>query len=189
FFNDLFVFLLRRPGVTATEVVERHEEKLLLLGPVIERQQSELLDPLIERAFGILERSGRLPGAPPEIQGHDLKVEYISLLAQAQKLVGTQAVQSVLQFVGGAAAIDPRVLDKIDLDEAVDVYAEMTGVPPRVVRADEEVEKLRAERAESSRRDQAAQAALAAIQGAKSLSETKTGERNALTDLISGEKD
>ncbi|MEW5723435.1 MAG: portal protein, partial [Thermodesulfobacteriota bacterium] len=75
FFNDLFVFLLRRPGVTATEVVERHEEKLLLLGPVIERQQSELLDPLIERVFGILERSGRLPGAPPEIQGYDLKID------------------------------------------------------------------------------------------------------------------
>jgi hypothetical protein len=183
FFNDLFVFLMQRPGVTATEVVERHEEKLLLLGPVIERQQSELLDPLIDRVFGVLGRSGALPEPPPELLGGELKIEYISLLSQAQKLVGTKSVQSMIGFIGGAAQANPEVLDKIDLDRAVDVYAEMLGVPPKVIRSDEEVQKLRAARAEKSRQQEASAALFQTIQGAKTLSETNLGESNALAAL------
>lgn len=143
FFNDLFAFLMNRPGVTATEVAERHEEKMLMLGPVIERQQAELLDPFIERSFGIMLRSGLIPSPPTPVSEAGMKIEYISLLAQAQKLVGVQSIRDVLGFVGQVAAVDPGVVEKIDADEALDAYAEMVGAPSAMIRGNEDAFKRR----------------------------------------------
>ena len=85
-----------RRQITAREVAEKHEEKLLMLGPVLERLHTELLDPLIDRTFNILQQNGVLPVPPPELQNKDLNVEYVSVLAQAQRLVATGAVDRVL---------------------------------------------------------------------------------------------
>jgi hypothetical protein len=148
FFNDLFLMILERPGMTATEVVERHEEKMLLLGPVIERQEHELLNPLISRVFGILFRSGALPPPPAQIAGGQLKVEYISLLAQAQKMSGARALQSTVGFVGQLAGVLPHSLDRLDADEAIKAFAKMMGAPAKIIRADEQVEKIRQARLE-----------------------------------------
>ena len=131
FFNDLFLSILTTgKEMTATEVAERHEEKMIMLGPVIERMQAELHDPILERTFSIMSDIGMLPPAPPELQGVDLKIEYISLLAQAQKLVGTGAIERVAGFVSTVGQAIPQTLDKFNADEAVDQYAEMVGVPP-----------------------------------------------------------
>ena len=145
FYNDIFMMMAgsNRKVITATEVAERHEEKLIQLGPVIERQHTELLDPLIERVFGILYRSGKLPEAPSMLDGIDIKVDYISVLAQAQKMVGTQSIQALSEFVGRLAAVNSEVLDKVDMDRAVDDFAELIGVPSGIVRSGEEVEKFR----------------------------------------------
>ncbi|WP_320169515.1 portal protein [Maridesulfovibrio sp.] len=148
FYNDIFLMMAGsdRKTITAAEVAERHEEKLIQLGPVIERQHTELLDPLIDRVFGILLRAGQLPEAPSVLEGVDIKVDYISVLAQAQKMVGTQSIQSLAEFVGRLAQANPEVLDKVDMDRAVDDYAELIGVPNGIVRSGDEVEKFRAER-------------------------------------------
>jgi hypothetical protein len=148
FFNDLFLMILERPGMTATEVLERHEEKMLLLGPVIERQEHELLNPLIARVFGILFRAGALPAPPASIAGGQLKVEYISLLAQAQKMSGARALQSTVGFVGQLAGALPHCLDRLDADEAIKAFAKMMGAPARIIRADDQVEKIRQARLE-----------------------------------------
>lgn len=190
-FNNMFLMVLERPNMTATEVAERHEEKLLMLGPVIERQFNELLDPVIDRTFGILNRAGYLPAPPPEIQGMDLKVEYISLLAQAQKMVGTQSIRSTADFVGGLSQFWPEAADKFDPDEAIDQYAEMTGAPTRIVRTDDEVAKIRALRAErqammeeQERRRQMAEEEMQGVAAAKTLSETQTKGDNALAEIL-----
>ena len=145
FYNDIFMMMAgsNRRTITAAEVAERHEEKLIQLGPVIERQHTELLDPLIDRVFGLLSRSGQLPEAPSILEGADIKIDYISVLAQAQKMVGTQSIQSLAQFVGNLAQASPQVLDKVDMDRAVDDYAELIGVPNGIVRSGDEVEKFR----------------------------------------------
>lgn len=156
FFNDLFMTLRDHPDMTATEVAERHEEKLLLLGPVIERTQSEALDPLIERAFYVLLRQGGILPAPEALAGQELKVEYVSMLAQAQKAIGTQNIARMTAFVGGLAQLNPDVLDKVNLDVAVDEYAEAQGVPPRLVRTDEEVAQIRQARAQAQQDAQSA---------------------------------
>ncbi|NDV21768.1 portal protein [Desulfovibrio sp. JC022] len=156
FYNDIFMMMAgsNRKTITAAEVAERHEEKLIQLGPVIERQHTELLDPLIDRVFGLLMRSGQLPEAPSILEGADIKIDYISVLAQAQKMVGTQSIQSLAQFVGNLARANPEVLDKVDMDRAVDDYADLIGVPSGIVRSGDEVEKFRGMRRDMAMKQQ-----------------------------------
>lgn len=186
FYADLFLMLAMsdRRQMTATEVAERHEEKLLMLGPVLERLNDELLDPLIDRTFAVMLRAGLLPPPPPELEGVDLKVEYISILAQAQRMVGLGAVDRLYGFAGGVAQVDPSVLDKLDHDQAVDEYAEMLGVPPGIVRSDDAVAALRSQRAQAQRAQAAAENAPALAKTAKDLAETPVTGDTALTRVL-----
>lgn len=188
FQNDLFIYLLNRPGVTATEIYERNEEKLLLLGPVLERIQTELLMPVFERVYLMLEKNSLLPAPPAELIGMDLKPEFTGLLAQAQKAAATQGIRNAASFAGELASVSPQVLDKVDFDQALDIYSSMMGVPTGMIRSDEETENIR----EKARREkqaaleaQGGKAALnAAIEAAGKLSEIDTGKRSALKDII-----
>lgn len=188
FYEDLFLMLAQsdRREITAREVEERHEEKLLMLGPVLERLHDELLDPAIDRTFNIALRAGILPEPPEELAGQALRVEYISIMAQAQKLIGTASMERFSGFVGNLAAVNPEVLDKYDMDQAVDEYADMTGVPPRIVRSDDDVVRMRQERAQQQQALQQAQMGMAAAQGAKVLSEADTGEDTNLLQRVLG---
>lgn len=150
FFEDLFLMLANtdRREITAREIDERHEEKLLALGPVLEQLNQDLLDPLIDITFTIMNNQGLIPEAPPELQGQPLKVEYISLMAQAQKLVGVGGVEKFAGFVGSlmAATQNPDILDKVDYDQMIDVYGELSGINPSIVRSDDAVAEIRGQR-------------------------------------------
>lgn len=179
FFNDLFLMFTAegRSNVTAAEVLERGEEKLLMLGPVIERHQTELLDPLLERTYGILQRGGLLPSAPPELSGRSMRVEYVSALAQAQRSVTAQAIRRFASDVATLAGVAPHVLDKVDFDQAVDELASIAGVPARVVRSDAEVVSLRAARTQAEARTvPALLAGLAHAGGAAQVADRPAGE-------------
>lgn len=186
FYADLWLMMAQGGNgeMTAREVAERHEEKMLQLGPVMERLQDELLDPLIDRFFGLMLRNGDVPPPPEELQGVELKVEYLSIMAQAQKMLGTSAVERLSSFVGSLATAFPDALDKLDADQTVDEYSNMLGTPPALVRTDEDVAKLRAARAkaqqEQALREQQAQLA----EGAKTLSQADTSGDNGLTRLL-----
>lgn len=188
FYEDLFMMLAQsnRRQITAREIEERHEEKLLQLGPVLERENDELLDPAIDRTFAILARNNKLPPPPRDLAGMDLKVEYISLMAQAQKAIGTASIERFAGFAGELSAVNPGVLDNVDMDETLIEYGDLVGVPPKLIRARNDVENIR--KANAKRQQQMEQAALTseAIQGAKVLSETDTENKNALTDMASG---
>lgn len=164
FYADLFLMLATNniDRMTATEVAERHEEKLLMLGPVLERLHNELLDPLIEMTFTHLAQAGKLPPPPQELQGVELKVEYVSMLAQAQKAVSTNSVDRFIGNLGAVAQVAPGVLDKFNADEWVDYYADMTGVPPQLIVADKNVAIIRRQRSEQQA--QAAQTQLSNMQ-------------------------
>ena len=185
FFEDLFLMLAssNRADITAREIEERHEEKLLALGPVLEQLNQDLLDPLIDIAFDIHMRQGLIPPPPPELQGSDLKVEYISIMAQAQKMIGISGVERFTGFVGQLAAVNPQVLDKIDFDQAVDVYADMTSIPPSMVKTDDDVEGIRGQRAQAEAQAQKMAMIQQGAAAAKDLSAAKTDEDNALTSI------
>jgi hypothetical protein len=186
FYNDLFLMIANTEGVqpfTATEILERREEKMTMLGPVVERNISELLRPCIDRTFAIALRRGLIPPPPPEIQGMEMKVEFISLLAQAQKLIGTQPIQATMNFALGLSEAYPQILDKIDPDQAVDEYAAAVGAPSKMIVPDETVAKMRQARAKEQQELAAMQKLQAGLEMGKTASEIKTGEENALTNI------
>jgi hypothetical protein len=185
YYADLFLMLANdnRSGITATEVAERHEEKLLMLGPVLERLHNELLSPLIDVTFDYASRAGILPTPPEELQGVDLSVEFISVLAQAQRAVATQGMDRLLGTVSQMAAVKPEVLDKIDFDQVVDNYGEAYGVDPKVIVPDDQVAALRQQRAAAQQAQQAAATAPQVVESAKTASEIDTGN---LQDVMNG---
>jgi Bacteriophage head to tail connecting protein len=190
FYEDLFLMLAQsdRRQITAREVEERHEEKLLMLGPVLERLNQELLDPLIDRTFNVMARRGMLPPPPPELEGVDLRVEYISIMAQAQKMLGIAAVDRLMAFTGNLAAVNQAVLDKVDMDQAVDEYGDYLGVSPRIIRSDEQVAQMRADRAQAQQQQAAAEQLSMNAQSAKVLSQTDVRGDNGLTALLNSSR-
>ena len=135
--------LQQGPQMTATEVQVRYELMQRLLGPTLGRFQSEFLNPLIERVFGIMNRAGALLEAPPEVQGAKLDIEYVGPLARSQKMEEAIAVERLYQLVMQIAPADPSLMDIIDNDEAIRARAELLGVPKSVLRGREEVQEMR----------------------------------------------
>lgn len=173
-YADLWMMLSQMEGVqprNIMELAERKEEKLLQLGPVLENIYGGQLEPVIDRTFQIAAARGLLPPAPAELQNQDLEIEYISMLAQAQKAVSTGGIERLWGFVGQVAAMRPEVLDKLDADETIDQYADALGVSPKVVVPDDEVEKIRAAREQQQRAAQMTEAAAALAPAAKSGAE------------------
>lgn len=193
FFEDLFLMLARSDDmrgsaqpVTAREIDERHEEKLLALGPVLERTNDELLDPIVDRVFQMMYDAGLFPDPPKELEGVAIKAEYISILAQAQKLVGVVGQDRFLQSVSVMAQTDPRVLHKINTFRAVDNYADMLGVDPELVYTDEEAGVTMAAQAQAQATAQKAATAVDVAKAGKLASETPLTGDTALAKIVSG---
>lgn len=186
FHEDLFraIISLDRRQITAREIDERHEEKLLMLGPAIERLHQDTLSPFIDRVFGIMVRRQLLPPAPRELAGAPLQTEYISLLAQAQRAVGMSSVERLAGFAINLAQVKPDVIDKVDFDQAIDEYAHMAGVPPKLVVPDEIVAQRREARAKVQAREaQMAQQQVAA-DAAQKLGGVSLDENTALREIL-----
>lgn len=192
FYEDLFLMLAQgdaRGGVqplTATEVAERHEEKLIALGPVLERTNDELLDPLVDRVYNMMNRAGLLPEPPDELDGVDLQVEYTSLLAQAQKLVNVVAQERFLTSAVNLAQTFPQVVYKVDAMNAIDDLGDSLGVNPETI-----IPTDQAQEAFNQAQEQAAQAEQAAVAkdagaAAQSLSNAELETDNALRRIAEG---
>src|SRR5205823_5874348 len=113
FYANLFLMMAEsdRREITAREIDERHEEKMLMLGPVLERLHGELLDPLVKRVFNIMARNGLIPPPPEDVAPSQVTIEFISMLAQAQKAVSTGAIERFWQFGMQIATSKPEALD------------------------------------------------------------------------------
>jgi hypothetical protein len=186
FFVDLFKMLnsIDRPQMTAREVAERHEEKLMVLGPILDSEEEEHLDPCIEMAYEIALENNAIPPPPKELEGQELKIEFTSILAQAQKMVGTANIEQFVAFAGGLAAANQEVLDGIDFDETLADYGDKVNFPANCLRSKEQIAELRQARNQAIQQQQQMEQAAAMVQGAKVLSETDTGGNNALTALL-----
>ena len=193
-FNDLFLMFLNldRREMTATETMERAREKLLL-GPVLHNINAELLNPVIDGLLDTMFReslrfwqngeAGMLPPPPQELQGANLKIDYISELQQAQRMTKAEPVYRLGAFVGQYAQIDPTMVMKFDWSQAVDELGNALGVPPKVVRDDETVAQMMAEQAQAQQAAQAQQDQLAQSQVIKNLGTAKSEPGTALGDL------
>ena len=198
FFVDLFLMISQMDTVrTAYEIATRKEEKMLMLGPVLERQNDDLLDPCVDQVFhlmveqsiprwmGLLPGNPLLPPPPKEMGGLDLRIEYTSILAQAQRAVEGSAIERAIGFAGTVANIkqDPSSLDLLDTDNALREYFKVTAVPPALIRSDDAVQAIREQRAQAQQQAEMQQQLGSAIEGVKVLSQADTGGNNALTQL------
>jgi hypothetical protein len=186
FYADLFMMMAndQRSGITATEVAERHEEKMLMLGPVVERLHNEILDPLIDITFDHMVAANIIPPAPEELQGMELSVEFVSVLAQAQRAVATNGVDRFVGNMGAMAQFKPEVLDKFDSDKWADTYADMLGVDPNLIVAQDKVDALRMQRAQAQAQAVQAEAQAQRAATVKDLAAAKTSDQSALTSVM-----
>lgn len=188
FSADLFLMLANstNSSMTATEVAERHEEKMLMLGPVVERLKTELLDPLIETTFEHMLTAGIVPPPPPEMQGMQLNVSYISMLAQAQQAIATNGVDRFVANLGQVAQFKPDVLDKLDTDMWADKYSDMLGVDPELIVPADRVALIRNQRAQAQQQAQQLAMAEQAASAAQKLGTVQTPNGNAAGDVLAG---
>lgn len=194
---DLFLMLdsIDTPQMTAREVMERQQEKLQQLGPVVERLQDEFLSPIIERVYNIAERMGLFPPLPEELAermaDQDIKIEYISPLAQAQKMSGLVNIEQAVSFAGQMAQIYPEALKAIDPIGTVKRYFELLGAPAVMQRSTEEIMQMIAAEQEAMEQQQEqqymmqqAQAMAPAAQAAKNLTDAANDGNPALQNLL-----
>ena len=186
FYEDLFLMLANtdRREITAREIDEKKEEKLLALGPVLEQLNQDLLDPLIDIAFAFMNEAGEIPEPPEELQGQDLKVEYVSIMAQAQKLVGLGGIERFIGFAGNLLDVYPEIKDKIDMNNLIDNYADLTSVPTGIVKSKKAVEEEQAIRQAEQQKQQQLMEAEQQAKIAKDLAASPTDGSNALNGLI-----
>ncbi len=191
FYEDLFLMLARsddRLGAerpTAREGEEKHEEKLLGLGPVIQRTDDELLNPIVDRVYQLMDDAGLIPPAPEALHQVRLKAEYISILAQAQKQVGVVAQDRFLSSVVGMMQADPSVAAKIDSFQAVDVYADILGVDPRIVRPTKDAQAIVDKQQKMQQNLAEGQHAVNIAKAAKDAAQAPLSGDTALTRIVS----
>lgn len=188
FFNDLFLMISQLDTVrTATEIDARREEKLVMLGPAMDRLQREGLAADIRRIFNIMARTGGFPQMPEIMQRRDLKIEYISLLADLQRATATTAIERLWGFAGNIGGALPDVLDNLNADATMEEYASLLRVSPRILTSKKQREQIRQSRAQAQQQQKMEQDMQAAVGGAKVLSETNVGGgQNALQMMLNG---
>lgn len=188
FFNDLFLMISNLDTVrSATEIDARREEKLVMLGPVMDRLQREGLAADIKRIYAIMGRRGLIPPPPDSMKGKKVKIEYISLLADLQRASITTSIERTWAFAGNIAAAKPEVLDKLDPDASLTEYGNALRAPPSIFRSDVAVKQIRAQRSAEQQRQAQIQEGMNAVQAGKVLSETDVGGgQNALSSIVNG---
>ena len=175
FYTDLFMmFDQQTQTMTATEVAERQSEKMLMLGPVLERLDNELLSPLIEMTFDKMLEAGLVPPLPDELHNQEIIIEYTSVLAQAQKMTSANSQTRFINSLGAIAQMKPDVLDKFDADAAVDDLADSLGVNPKTIVSGRDVAIIRQQRAEQQAQQQVMAQQAEQAKTAKNLSQVDT---------------
>lgn len=151
FFANLFMAITNMRGIqprNIEEIAKRNEEQLAQLGPVVDRVQVELLSVVVMQTFEILADARRIPPVPEQLNGIELNIEFVSVLAQAQKMIGLGSMERALGFIGNIAGVYPAIVDKPDFEGMVDEYTSRLGIPARTMRSNEDVEAVRASRAQ-----------------------------------------
>ena len=195
-FNDLFLMIADSPAkdrTTAYEIAQKNQERLQVLGPVIERMQNEAFSPFLRRIIAVMNRRGLIPPAPKSMANTPISVSYISMIALAQQATATAGMERLLQITQGIGGADPSIFDKVDFDEFLNEYADLILVPHKIMRAKDAVEQIRAQRAQEMQKQQQTQAAgqvaglaNSASDTAKNLSGIDLGGGISALNLLSG---
>ncbi len=193
-FVDLFMAITDAPQNEKTkfEIQARLTEKMQTIGPVIENLLSESLQPKLKRIFGILKRKGMLPPPPKSMHGVPLDIQFVSILALAQKSASTSGIEALMRMVGELGQIHPDVLDIPDFDETVEEYSQLLGNKQKILKDRKIIAAIRKQRADmqakqqqSAMMEQASKTAGNAAGAANTLSQTPVGQgQDALSAIL-----
>lgn len=161
-----------RRDITAEEIRARQQEKMQVLGPVVERNIEEMLSPLVKRTFAIMHRKGMIPPLPEALKDVKIKIEFDSILAQAQKIGTITNLTQFIQFVGGQVAVSPEIMDVVNTDEVVRKFADLASTPSKILRTPEEVQSIRAGRQQQQAMAQAAENAQKLAAAGKNMADS-----------------
>lgn len=195
FFSDLFKTVLNndRPGITAYEIAEKKAEIMNMLSPIVNSLNNNQNNQLVMRMYNIPKRMNLLPPMPKELQGKNLQVKYISILTQAQRMMGLQAIQQTIGFFAQNAQIFPSMMDILNTDNMGKGYIEDIGLPPSYGNDLAQIKKIRdakaAAAAQAAKQQQlltTAELASKAGKGIKDMAASPMGSGSALDSLLAG---
>tara|TARA_Y100000310_G_scaffold271115_1_gene285450 strand:- start:8235 stop:9923 length:1689 start_codon:yes stop_codon:yes gene_type:complete len=187
FFTDLFKAITEMQGVqprNRLELIQRNQERLLELGPILERQYGDFLDPLVSRTFNQMVRADLVPPPPQELENRELKPRYVSTLALAQQAATIGSIDRLLGSISGLAQVKPEVLDKLNGDAAVDEYAQLLGSPPSLINDDDQVIATREQRAQQQQMQQALASSQSVASTAKMATDAKLDNDSVGSRLV-----
>lgn len=193
-FNDLFLMLEQGigPKMTAYEVAQKMQEKLQVLGPVIEGLLSESLKPKLKRIFGIMMRREMISPVPDSLKGIPLDIQFVSMLALAQKAAATGGLERLIGLIGNMVAVFPEAKDNLDADIFIQEMNDLLGNAQKILRSPQQLQQIRAQQQAAMQKAQkqadmahAAQTAQTGAQAAQVLSQTQIGGgQTALNGLL-----
>lgn len=186
FHNDLFRMISSLDTVrSATEIDARREEKLVLLGGVLERFEKEALDPAVRRIYNIMLRKELLPEPPPDLDPENVEIKYVSILSDAQRAIGTASIERFTEFYGNLLAAEPDLKATVNMDEILRDYADRLNITPTGLYSREQAQQAKAQNAELAQTREAALVGKDLTDAAKNLSDTEVGGgRNAIDVLL-----
>lgn len=149
--------LVENDRMTATEVMQRKDENLRFLSPIIGRLMYELHAPIILRVFGIATRRGLIPPIPQGLRQAKLEVKFVSQLARAHDTIEAENTLRAFQVITSLAQIDPTVMDYVDMSKHAKFFYKNFGSNLDLLRKDQEVKQLQEQRAQAQAQAQQAQ--------------------------------
>jgi hypothetical protein len=188
FLNDLFqqLEMAGQKQMTAFEVAQRNNEKLQMLGPVVERLQNEALAPGIKRVFNILERKGLLPPLPKALHGVHLGIEYVGILALAQQAAKSASLERFASTMGSLAQVHPEISDYWDTSEWSREYAEDLFLSKKIMRTPQQIAVIQAQRAKQQQQQQQMAAIQQGASAGKDASQIDVGGGMNAIQMMTG---
>lgn len=191
FFNDILRVASQyetRSNVTAVEWDLRKSESLVMLGPVLERIDNEVLKPIVETVFAIANRAGILPPAPPKVQGQMLNINFTGMLYQAQRATEASSIERVLGLAGQIVGVVPEIMDNIDTDYSLEKISSLLNNDPKMIRSDDALAAIRKQRADANAQAQQAAIAQQLSAGAKNLAQSPVSSGNMLGQMMGAQQ-
>lgn len=171
FYSEWVKLWKKKAEQTAYEIQEHEEEQLRMMGSMLGRVQDELLGPLIQRSYELLQSVDRIPPAPESLQRGKLKIIYVSPAARAQKAMKAVSMSRFVQELTPMAQIQPDIFDAIDMDRFAQEYAILRGLPQVVLRSPDEIEAVRSERQQAQQMAALAETLEPASKAVKNIAE------------------
>lgn len=184
-FADVFRMISNIPSggnpPTAYQITQMKQEQMMLLGPILHGLNEEMHSKAIDIIYQIMDDNGLLPEPPEGIEGQEIKVQYISILAQAQRAMGIEQINQTIGIVGNMAGLGRTdAWDNIDVDEVVREVNDLGGAPAKIILSKEQVAQLREARAQQQNQMLAMQAANSAADTGKKLADSPVGTGSML---------